>query len=290
MTEQFRKSETEQNPLRIGCINIMPEAHTYEPFLLSSLDRPGYRTEPVWIHLVSHAYRSTPRDHLARHYVTFEQALSSGPLDGLILTGAPVETFPFSTITYWPELFRILTYARKSIPGTLGLCWGAIALGKVMGIDEEVYEKKLFDVFPGLPLVPGISLGGGHTGRFHCPHSRFAGISDASISWSVGNGETRILATGPETGAFIFESTDKRFLGHLGHPEYPATRLVHEWERDLEKGRADVTLPTYFNPDNPENTWKPHTGAFFSYWLKNLVNQKKNQENRAVRTAGRGKI
>lgn len=289
MTEHFKKSGPEKNLLRIGCINIMPEAHTYEPFLLSSLNRPGYRTEAVWIRLASHAYQSTPPDHLARRYATFDRTLAIGPLDGLILTGAPVETFPFSTINYWQELSEILSYARKNIPGTLGLCWGGIALGKVMGIDEEVYEKKLFGVFSGLSLVSDVSLGD-DTGLFHCPHSRFAGISAASIARSSSNGEARILADGPETGAFIFESSDRRFTGHLGHPEYPAIRLAHEWERDMEKGRTDVTLPSHFNPDNPENTWSSHTNAFFSYWLESLVNQKKNKENTAVNTVGRGKL
>ncbi|NOY23529.1 MAG: homoserine O-succinyltransferase [Acidobacteria bacterium] len=287
MTEQFKKSGTRQNPLRIGCINIMPEAHTYEPFLLSSLEQSGYKTKPVWIRLKSHGYRSTPAAHLARYYVTFEAALAAGPLDGLVITGAPVETFPFSTIHYWPELAEILNYAKESIPSTLGLCWGGIALGKAMGMDEEVYEKKLFGVFSGLSLDPGISLGDNSI-RFYCPHSRFAGISVTSLKEAVNSGDGRILAIGPETGPFIFESRDKRFLGHLGHPEYPASRLAHEWERDREKGKADVLPPAHFNPKNPENTWQGHTNAFFSYWLGNLQKQNEDKENKVASATGRG--
>jgi len=289
VTEYDKKTETPTHPLRIGCINIMPEAHTYEPFIVSSLEQRGYRTELTWIRLKTHAYRSTPSAHLASRYASFEGALATGSLDGLILTGAPVETFPFPTITYWPELADILNYAGKNIPGTLGLCWGAIALGKAMGMEEEVYEKKLFGVFPGACPVPGITLGD-ETGRFHCPHSRFAGISTPSLEQAVARGEARILGTDPEIGPFIFESSDRRFLGHMGHPEYPVSRLVHEWERDREKGRADVMPPAHFDPDKPENTWKIHTAAFFSYWLAGLYEERKSKENGMVSSVGRGEL
>jgi homoserine O-succinyltransferase/O-acetyltransferase len=289
VTEYKRESGTLKHPLRIGCINIMPEAHTYEPFLVSSLDQRGYRTELTWIRLKTHAYRSTPSAHLTSRYVSFEAALAGGPLDGLILTGAPVETFPFPSITYWPELSDILTYARDNVPGTLGLCWGAIALGKAMGMEEEVYEKKLFGVFPGMTPVTGISLGD-EAGRFHCPHSRFAGISTPSLERAVASGDARILGTDREIGPFIFESSDRRFLGHMGHPEYPVSRLVHEWERDREKGRPDVMPPAHFDPEKPENTWKIHTTAFFSYWLETLSEKRENEDNKIVSSVGRGEL
>ena len=288
MNRQNRKFETQPTSLRVGCINIMPEAHNYEPFLLSSLERGGYRAELTWIRLKTHAYRSTPPGHLAKHYVSFDEALAKGPIDGLILTGAPVETFPFSAITYWPELSEILRFAGGNIPGTLGLCWGGIALGKAMGMDEEVYENKLFGVFSAQSVVPGVSFGD-ENGRFHCPHSRFAGISAASLDRTVKNGDARILASGPETGPFIFESRDLCFLGHTGHPEYPPSRLVHEWERDREKGQPGVAPSAHFNPEQPDNTWESHTKAFFSYWLGQVTKQKENRKQRAVEAAGRGK-
>ncbi|NOZ13232.1 MAG: homoserine O-succinyltransferase [Acidobacteria bacterium] len=269
-------------PLRIACINIMPEAHVYEAFLVSSLKRAGYTLSPVWIRLARHAYRSTPPDHLSEHYVSFGEALAKGPVDGLILTGAPVETFPFSAVTYWPELSEILMFAKENIPGTLGLCWGGIALGKLMGLDINVYEKKLFGVFEGQSVHPDISFGG-ENGEFHCPHSRFAGISPASLRSVTENGSVRILATGPETGDFIFESGDRRFISHLGHPEYPPSRLIREWNRDREKGHSGVAPPAHFNPEKPKNTWELHTEAFFSYWLNYLT------KNRAADTANRGK-
>ncbi len=288
MSRHSQKTETDRNPLRIGCINIMPEAHSYEPFILSALSRTGFEISVRWIRLESHAYRSTPPGHLTKHYTTFSQVLATGELDGLLLTGAPVETLSFSVIRYWGELREILACARERIPGTLGLCWGAIALAKIIGMKPEVYDKKIFGVFPGYSLLPTISLGD-ENGKFYCPHSRFAGISAGEFGRATRRGNVRILASGPETGPVVFECEESRFLCHLGHPEYPASRLADEWRRDRKKGRQNVPPPVNFEPEQPETTWKIHTKSFFSYWLEQLRKQKEVTENNLARAAGRGK-
>ena len=60
---------------------------------------------------------------------------------------------------------------------------------------------------------------------------------------------------------------------HLGHPEYEASRLVHEWERDRALGRTDVERPSNFDPDRPRNLWRSHRNALFSEWLRSLVDE-----------------
>ncbi len=109
--------------LRIGILNIMPKAETYELMLIHPLGRSVLQIEPVFIRLKDHAYTSTDREHLAGLYVPFEEAIKRNYLDGLILTGAPVEDLPFEQVKYWGEIQRILRYARNNIPSTLGICW-----------------------------------------------------------------------------------------------------------------------------------------------------------------------
>jgi homoserine O-succinyltransferase len=70
------------------------------------------------------------------------------------------------------------------------------------------------------------------------------------------------------TGYTIFESTDQRYLMHLGHPEYEPERLVYEYQRDLEAGRTDVEPPANVDVENPVNTWRSHRNEFYSQWLK----------------------
>jgi homoserine O-succinyltransferase len=87
--------------LRIGVINLMPRAETYEPLLIRSLVLPGVLVELRWIRLESHGYRSSDRFHMENHYKTYDATLLGGALDGLVLTGAPVETLEFEAVHYW---------------------------------------------------------------------------------------------------------------------------------------------------------------------------------------------
>lgn len=60
--------------LKIGILNIMPEGKTYEFNLLNPLGRSVMQIIPIWIKLESHAYKSVSFSHLAKLYITFEQA------------------------------------------------------------------------------------------------------------------------------------------------------------------------------------------------------------------------
>ena len=78
-------------PLRIGILNIMPLGKQYEFNLLHPLGLSVLQIEPIWIRLQSHAYKSWDQSHLNELYKNWEEANAKGPLDGLIITGAPVE-------------------------------------------------------------------------------------------------------------------------------------------------------------------------------------------------------
>jgi len=118
--------------LRIGILNVMPEADSYEESVLYPLGRTLIHIHPVWIKLKSQTYRQSQTNHVNREYVTFDEAISKRHLDGLIITGAPVETIAFEDVRYWDELVSILTYAKTNIASTLGVCWGGLALAKML--------------------------------------------------------------------------------------------------------------------------------------------------------------
>ena len=109
-------------PLRIGILNIMPLGKQYEFNLLHPLGLSVLQIEPIWIRLNTHAYKSWDQEHLNNLYVSWEEALAQGPLDGLIITGAPVEHLPFEQVKYWKELVRVIEDARTICASTLGLC------------------------------------------------------------------------------------------------------------------------------------------------------------------------
>ena len=123
-------------PLRIGILNIMPLGEKYEFNILHPLGLSVLQLEPIWIRLESHNYKSWEPKHVDDIYVTYEEAMRDQPLDGLILTGAPVETIDFEDVYYWEEIKTILSDARKNIPSTLGLCWAGFVMAYLEGVKK----------------------------------------------------------------------------------------------------------------------------------------------------------
>jgi homoserine O-succinyltransferase len=254
--------------LRIGILNIMPEAENYEFNLLFPLGRSILQIIPIWIRLENHDYKSSNQSHLDRNYVTFQEAVEEKHLDGLLISGAPVETIPFEKVRYWSELNEIMDYAREHIASTLGICWGGMALAKHMGFDKTVFNHKLFGVFETENLNKNHPITGEMDDLYWCPNSRYAGVDSDILEAGSKNGEINLLAKSEDAGYLIFESTDRRFLMHLGHFEYDANRLVEEYRRDIDLGREGVSVPVNVDLEKPVNRWRAHNLEFFTQWIK----------------------
>lgn len=256
--------------LRVGIINIMPRAEMYEEYLLRPLRASGVTFEPVWIRLSSHTYTSSDAERVRRCYVTFDELGGAAGLDAVILTGAPVEELEFEAVRYFDELRSILERTREGGVSTLGLCWGGMLLGYLMGVSKVRFDKKLFGVFEQRSLDAAHGLTSGFGERFPCAHSRHSGIVDGELERAAGAGRVRLLAHGEETGYTLFESSDGLWIAHLGHPEYLPDRLREEWERDTALGRTDVALPRNFDPREPDAIWMQHCDRLFANWLRRL--------------------
>ena len=249
-------------PLRIGILNIMPLGEKYEFNILHPLGLSILQLEPVWIRLESHSYKSWEPKHVADIYVTYKEAMRDQSLDGLILTGAPVETVDFEDVYYWEEIKTILSDARKNIPSTLGLCWAGFVMAYLEGVKKLNYDHKLFGVFELKNLAPDHPIIGELDDVFFCPQSRHAGMPDEAMEEASESGRLKLLAYGPEAGYSIFSTTDDRFIAHTGHPEYNATRLAEEAKRD--HGNPEVPAPVNFDFNNPINRWRSHNYTFFA--------------------------
>ena len=252
-------------PLRIGILNIMPLGKQYEFNLLHPLGLSPLQIEPIWIRLHSHSYKTWDLSHLNNLYVTWEEAMSPMPLDGLIITGAPVEHLPYEKVNYWLELVDLIEEARQSCASTLGLCWAGFALAYLAGVDKEVFPEKLFGVFPMKSLIPAHPIMGTQDDTFYCPQSRHAGLPDRAMEEAQTQGRLKLLAYGDKVGYTLFETFDQKQLMHLGHPEYNVSRIISEMERD--KARGDVLPPENFNSGQPLTSWRSHRNLLFQQWL-----------------------
>jgi homoserine O-succinyltransferase len=257
--------ESNEAPLRVGIVNIMPRTKAYEPYLLQRLTVGSRPVEPVFVRLVTHGYTSSDHAHLERFYVRYPDA---GRLDGLILTGAPVEELPFEEVHYWRELVELLGDARMRVRSVLGLCWGGLAIGELMAIPKHGLSQKLFGVFEEQALAKDDPLVPSSGGTIFCAQSRHAAADAKALARAAAEGRVRVLSGSPRTGTSIFATADHRLVAHLGHPEYDAERLVFEWRRDREAGRLDVPRPHGVDLENPQTTWRKDSESFFRHWLE----------------------
>lgn len=267
-TFQVVSGDVYSQPARIGIINIMPRLEEYEPSLLGPLSRLERHVEPVFIRLESHGYGSSDHQHLDRFYQPFSRVVADLPLDGLILTGAPVEELAFQDVRYWPELCSILDYARAHVPSTLGLCWGGMALGGFLGIEKKLFPKKLFGVFENRVLAREHPLLASPGDAFVCAHSRHSGVRDDALEAAQAAGLVRLLSFSNDTGYTVFETPEHSFVMHQGHPEYVGARLAFEWERDRKLGRTDVEAPVNFDETRVDTPWHDHRESLFSRWVE----------------------
>ncbi len=250
--------------ISLAIINIMPEAEKYEELLLTALLTTDLYVEINFVKLNNHTYKSSDKNHLKKYYSSFDK-IEEEKIDGLILTGAPVELMDYESITYYNELLGIFNFAETNIKSTLGICWGAIFTGHYLGIDKLHYTDKLFGVFPSKNFSNTKWYNPEKT-MFYCPQSRYSGLSEPDLNKAVKAGKINILAYSEEAGSYIFETVDHKFVSHLGHPEYNTERLVFEFLRDQEKQLNHI--PQYFDVNHAINNWHSHSTGFFNSWLK----------------------
>lgn len=261
-------------PLRVGIVNIMPKAETYERYPLAAMARSSVVVEPIFLRLREHRSKSSDAEHIDRFYRYFDQAASDKGFDALIVTGAPVEEIDFEDVRYWRELSGVFDWARREAFSTLGVCWAAMAQAYLAGVEKVVYPTKLFGVFESERVAEDHPIMAGESDRFRSPQSRHAGFDPATFERAVSEGGIITLAVSSEAGPTIFESADGKFLSHIGHPEYEPERLVEEYRRDKAKGRSDVGEPANFDVEAPVNDWRAHGTVFYDSWLREIERRK----------------
>ncbi len=272
INNEFLASQHGLRPLRIAILNLMPTKQTTETQLLRLLSSSPLTIEVKLIRLESHQSKNTPQDYLDRFYLPFAQ-LEEQQVDGLIITGAPVETLRFEDVDYWPELTRIFAWSRDRGICTFHICWGAqAALYHHYGIQKYALPEKCFGIFPNRAATKGCRLLMGFDDEFLIPHSRHTTIRREDIELVP---ELEIAAASDEAGVSLILSKDGRQVFATGHAEYDALTLATEYFRDLDKGLAIRMPVNYFPGDDPTQEptarWRGHATLLFSNWLHHYV-------------------
>jgi len=261
-------------PLKMVVLNLMPLKITTETDLIRLLSNTPLQIDITFMKLKSHTPKNTPIEHMMAFYKDFE-VLRSQKFDGMIITGAPVETYAFEDVTYWDELKSIFDWAKTHVQSTLYICWAAQAgLYYHYGIPKYALAKKKFGIFRQTPLQPQLPIFRGFDDTFFMPHSRHTEIRRADVE---ANQHLSIIAEGHESGVSMLMARGGREFFVTGHMEYAPNTLDKEYRRDRGK-RDDVELPVnYYKDDDPDNapvvTWRAHANLFFQNWVNYYVYQ-----------------
>ena len=150
--DNSRATTQDIRPLRIVILNLMPLKITTETDLVRLLSNTPLQLEISFMKLKSHTPKNTPIEHMMMFYRDFEM-MRHEKFDGMIITGAPVETMDFEDVTYWDEITEIFDWARTHVTSTLYICWAAQAgLYYHYGIPKYPLAKKMFGIFPQVPI------------------------------------------------------------------------------------------------------------------------------------------
>ncbi len=261
-------------PLRIVILNLMPLKITTETDLIRLLSNTPLQMEVYFMKLKSHTPKNTPIEHMMMFYRDFE-ILSKEKFDGMIVTGAPVESFDFEEVSYWQELQSILDWARTHVTSTLYICWAAQAgLYHYYGIPKYPLPRKMFGVFDQRPLDPQLPIFRGFDDVFHMPQSRHTEIRRSDIEKVK---QLQIIAESDESGVGIVMGRGGREFFITGHLEYSPNTLDNEYKRDRGV-RTDVDMPkNYYLHDNPEETpmvtWRSSANLLYNNWINYYVYQ-----------------
>ena len=260
-------------PLEIAIVNLMPTKISTETQLLRLLSNTPLQVEITLVQMGNHVSKNTTQAHLDAFYHTFKD-IEDKHFDGLIITGAPVETLPFEQVNYWDELCMVMEWSKTHVYSTLHICWGAQAgLYYHYGIEKHTLMEKLFGVFSHEILIPLSRLMRGFDAGFYVPHSRYTTVRESDILMA----NLSLLSKSTEAGVYIAASPDRRQIFITGHPEYDLMTLNTEYFRDINKG-INIKVPTnYYKGDDFHNPpimqWRAHAYLLFANWLNYYVYQ-----------------
>jgi len=277
-------------PLQIMLLNLMPDKITTETQLARVLGATPLQIELTLLRTNSHMGTHTSEEHQLGFYKVWDE-IKDNNYDGLIVTGAPVETMNFDEVDYWQELATIFDWAQMHTYGQLYICWGAqAAMHHFYGIEKHEREDKLFGVYPQRRLHMAHPLVRGFDDIFNVPVSRYTASNYEQIKDTPG---LVPLADCEETGVCMAADDVHHRLFMFNHLEYDRESLDSEYQRDISRG-LDTDKPVNYyiersDKDIPLMNWRSHRNLLFANWVDMVyqgapydlskLNKQKSEEN-----------
>lgn len=220
-----------QSGLRIGLVNNMPDGAltaTEQQFSrLVSQSTNGEASLKLY-YLPSLARGDAARKILDESYRPITDLYRDG-IDALIVTGNEPRSARLDEEPYWPEMTRLIDWARTNTASTFWSCLAAHAA--VLHLDK-VERQRLPAKRSGTYICKGAGGQGALPQSLVICHSRLNDVPTAVLEKSGYS----ILSQSAAGDVDIFmKSMPSRFLFLQGHPEYDGLSLAREYRRDVDR-------------------------------------------------------
>ena len=271
--KETRATSQDIRPLKIGIMNLMPTKVETEIQLMRLLSNTPLQIDITLLIPKTHESKNTSRDYLDKFYKNFDDIKDTN-LDGLIITGAPLEDLEFEDVDYWDELCQIMDWSKQHVTTTVYICWASLAgLYHHYGIQKHSLPKKKAGIFSYRNLTPSEPLMRGIDDLIRVPQSRYATVSIDDIN---SNPKLHALAIDGERDPAIIISEDNEIF-ITGHMEYDLNTLANEYQRDVDKGIEPAFPLNYYPDDDPRYdpilSWRSYSTLVFTNWLNYYVYQ-----------------
>ena len=271
--KETRAISQDIRPLKIAILNLMPTKVETEIQLMRLLSNTPLQIDITLLIPATHKSKNTSHDYLERFYKKFDD-IKDQNIDGLIITGAPLEDKEFEEVDYWPELCEIMDWSKQHVTTTIYICWASLAgLYHHYGIQKHSLPAKKAGIFNYRNLMPSEPLLRGVDDVFKVPQSRYATVSADDILKCP---KLQIAAMDENRDPAIIISDDQEIF-ITGHMEYDVNTLANEYQRDVDKGITPAFPLNYYPDDDPRFdpvlSWRTYSTMVFTNWLNYYVYQ-----------------
>ena len=266
-----RAARQDIRQLRIGLLNLMPKKIQTENQFARLIGATPLQIDFRLIRMSEHQTRNTAAEHMAEFYRPFQE-VKHEKLDGLIITGAPIEHLPFEEVTYWDELCEVFEWTQSHVHSTFGVCWGGMAMiHHFHGVRKHMLDAKAFGCFRHRNMAPASPYLRGFSDDVLVPVSRWTEVRQGEID--AAPGLTTLLGSS-EVGPCLVEDPDHRALYIFNHFEYDSGTLKEEYDRDVNAGKAINVPVNYYPGDDPSrmplNRWRSHAHLLYGNWINEI--------------------
>jgi homoserine O-succinyltransferase len=269
---ESRAARQDIRPLRIGLLNLMPKKIQTETQFARLIGSTPLQIELTLIRMTEHQTRNTASEHMEQFYRPFAEVAESGEkLDGLIVTGAPIEHLAFEDVTYWGELRDVFHWTQGNVHSTFGVCWGGMAMAyHFHHVQKHMLAKKAFGLYKHTAIEPASPFLRGFSDELVVPVSRWTEMRREETE-AAG---LRTLLASDEVGPCLVEDPAHRALYIFNHLEYDSDTLKQEYDRDVAAG-SPVEVPHDYYPDDdpskmPPNRWRSHAHLLYGNWINEI--------------------